>query len=141
MDAGLAKLVEVIASGLGSVIATTGGLLPWWRRKLNQVEAEKIKLLGAAQLEVDVARERALAALQQEQAAPTALFSEPVDPELLAERARFRVQEQELRRQRNLESISLQAALMLPESVSDEPVASDWVARFFGNAQDVSTPE
>ena len=135
---GLAKLLEVILVGVGSI----GGVMPWWRRQLARAEAEKVKLLGAAQIEVDVARERALAEFRQEQVGPTVLLTAPVDLDLLVERAHSRVQEQERRRQCNLEAIGFGAALLLPPgSVSDEPVDADWIARFFGSAQDVSAPE
>lgn len=53
-------------------------------------------------------------------------------------RAAKRIATQELRRQRNIESIVNKTVLVLPEDVSDEPVDQDWTSRFFSECQDVS---
>jgi Protein of unknown function (DUF2806) len=55
-------------------------------------------------------------------------------------RATARVHKREVRRQRNLESITRQAleALPPPEQISEEPVSEDWTTRFFQESQDVS---
>src|SRR5262249_23117507 len=52
------------------------------------------------------------------------------------ERACQRLAKLELRRQRNIESITAKTAKELPEKVSDEPVDQDWVASFFDCCQD-----
>lgn len=126
------KLFGVIKSGLGAVF-------PWLSRRLAEAEATRVKLLGAAQIQVEVERERSLHELRRELAAGTDLTDDR-DFELLAERARFRVQDQERKRQRNLEQIVYEAVLLLPEVVSEDPVDADFVARFFTEAQDVSSP-
>lgn len=59
----------------------------------------------------------------------------------VAQRAGERIAFQELRRQRNIESIVQQAAAQLPATVSKEQVDDDWVAQFFNHAQDVSDEE
>lgn len=55
-------------------------------------------------------------------------------------RAAERVSKQELRRQRNLESITKKAFEALPSSdqLSDSPVDQDWIARFFKECEDIS---
>lgn len=53
-------------------------------------------------------------------------------------RAAQRLLEVEARRQINIEAIIEQAKLQLPAEVSQEPVARDWAARFFREAQDIS---
>jgi uncharacterized protein DUF2806 len=54
-------------------------------------------------------------------------------------RATARVHKREVRRQRNLESITRQAleALPPPEQISEEPISEDWTTRFFQESQDV----
>ena len=53
-----------------------------------------------------------------------------------------RIQFQEEKRQRNIISVVHQAAEELGDKdVPDEPTDHDWAARFFGDVQDVSSPE
>ena len=59
----------------------------------------------------------------------------------LLKRAAHRLAIQEVRRQKNLESIISQAIESLPGTVSKEPVDSDWVSRFFEECKDVSNEE
>lgn len=56
-------------------------------------------------------------------------------------RAAERLANNELRRQKNIESIVVQAVEALPDQVSDEPVDEDWVAQFFSYSQDVSNKQ
>jgi len=53
------------------------------------------------------------------------------------ERAQHRLIYREALRQENIERIASQAALELPNSVSEEPLDDDWVMQFFGCAEDV----
>lgn len=55
----------------------------------------------------------------------------------IEQRCKSRVKHVELLRQENLEKIVIQAALEMPNTVSDEPVADDWIRHFFNYAQDV----
>jgi uncharacterized repeat protein (TIGR03899 family) len=61
--------------------------------------------------------------------------------EELARRASERIQNRELRRQQNIESIVATALEQLPSSVSNEPVDDDWVSQFFEQCQDVGNTE
>lgn len=56
-------------------------------------------------------------------------------------RAAERLANNESRRQKNIESIVVQAVEALPDQVSDEPVDEDWVAQFFSYSQDVSNKQ
>jgi len=59
----------------------------------------------------------------------------------LLKRAAHRLAIQEVRRQKNIESIIDKAVKSLPETVSNEPVDPDWVSRFFDECKDVSNEE
>jgi hypothetical protein len=56
-------------------------------------------------------------------------------------RANIRIENQKLRRQKNLEAIVAETARQLPNAVSEEPVDEDWVFQFFNYSQDVSNEE
>lgn len=56
-------------------------------------------------------------------------------------RTSVRINNQELRRQKNRESIVSKAAGLLPEKVSREKVDEDWVVQFFDYSQDVGNEE
>lgn len=56
----------------------------------------------------------------------------------IQERARQRVESQEIKRQTNLESIVAKAAMALPDSVSNDSVDEDWIQQYVSHAQDVS---
>lgn len=56
-------------------------------------------------------------------------------------RAAKRLRDKEVRRQKNIESITEKAIKALPPSVSSEPVDEDWVYDFFERAQDVSNEQ
>lgn len=59
----------------------------------------------------------------------------------LADRASQRLAERDLRRQANVEAIIGKAAHELPETVSEEPVDTDWMAQFFDQCQDFSNEQ
>jgi uncharacterized repeat protein (TIGR03899 family) len=61
--------------------------------------------------------------------------------QVLLKRAAHRLALQEVRRQKNIESIINQAVKSLPESVSSEPVYPDWISRFFDECKDVSNED
>ena len=56
-------------------------------------------------------------------------------------RAGERLLRREIRRQRNIESIVETAKQSLPDSVSDDPVAEDWIYDFFEQCHDVSNEQ
>jgi hypothetical protein len=73
------------------------------------------------------------------------LIKAKADAELQEIRMRMneRLEKQEVRRQRNIESIATKAAHALPppdreQEVSDKPVNEDWTTRFFQECQDIS---
>ena len=59
----------------------------------------------------------------------------------IMERAGRRIANSERRHQRNIESIVQKSSEALPNSVSEEPVSHDWIARFFEASQDVGDEE
>jgi hypothetical protein len=56
-------------------------------------------------------------------------------------RAAQRLLDVEERRQRNIDAITGEAAAILPEHVSSDPVDVDWAARFFDECQDVGNEQ
>src|SRR5262249_24470984 len=56
----------------------------------------------------------------------------------VAQRARRRIEWQEMRRQENIEGITKLALKYLPDNVESEPVDPDWTVRFFQSCADVS---
>lgn len=59
----------------------------------------------------------------------------------LVKRTKERLFNQEINRQKNLEEITEKSINFLPETVSAEPLDSDWRTRFFNKAQDISESE
>jgi hypothetical protein len=59
----------------------------------------------------------------------------------IVRRAAARVDNKELRRQRNIEAIVAEAQHHLPESVNDEKVDQDRMVQFFEHSQDVGNNE
>src|SRR5947208_71749 len=59
----------------------------------------------------------------------------------IAQRASERINNRELRRQKNIESIVTQAQEELPETVDKHPVNEDWITQFFNLSQDVGDSE
>lgn len=56
-------------------------------------------------------------------------------------RASERLQDKELRRQTNIESITKKALDSLPSSVSDDPIDQDWIYQFFEHCQDIGNDQ
>jgi len=80
-----------------------------------------LKRMAHAQAECSLIETRALIAKEQ-----------------LKERASERIINTEIKRQRNIDSISEKAFSELPDSVSDIPPDEDWMQEFFNLSQDVS---
>jgi uncharacterized repeat protein (TIGR03899 family) len=59
----------------------------------------------------------------------------------IAQRASDRVNNREMRRQRNIEAVVEGAKQHLPKSVNNEKVDEDWIAQFFENCQDVGNEQ
>lgn len=126
----LTKLIDVVASGIGAVFR------PWLMVREAKAEREQRRILEE---NGDPVQPLSLAP-----PADNATAIERATPpwiESLQQRVQARVDHQEEKRQRNIESIVFQSVRELPEHVSDEPVDPDWTARFVSAAQDVSTTE
>jgi uncharacterized repeat protein (TIGR03899 family) len=133
----LAKLVEVVASGVGRVsrsffIKRDADAKAYEIRKLAEALNESTKLLGDATYTKD-----GLTLTTPRQ--PEVLSASPQ----LEERALTRATYQEAKKQINIESITQHAAEELrdKETVSDEKVDEDWVSRFFSIAESISSEE
>ncbi|HEX3760001.1 MAG TPA: DUF2806 domain-containing protein [Kofleriaceae bacterium] len=144
---GMDKLIEVVAQGIGALAK------PWMIRRVAKAQADRLKILANAEIEI-------VGQLQLPATTDTS-GSQPSPPPLMLEarqqssslltdaaevfekRMEQRIMLREARRQQNLESIALGAAHEIAsiDEVSSDPIDDDWVARFFMNAQDVSTPE
>jgi len=113
----LEKLVEVISSGIGTLYR------PRSIRKDAEAEAYKIEL-------IERAKSRAIAENKE------------LDAET-ADKIQDRIFQKEIRRQRNIDTVSHIAAnqLKIEETVSSEPVDVDWATRLFNIVEDVSNEE
>lgn len=87
---------------------------------------EPTKLKRMARAEVEIAKIKAEGEFELQQ---------------LIERTSERVDAKELRRQKNIESITKEAIALLPEKVSTEKVDEDWTISFFENCQDISNEQ
>jgi hypothetical protein len=147
MTDALVKLVEVVLSGFGAVRL----LEPWNKRRLAHATAEEMRVLARA--EIDVAKIRLEGEMELRQLATRLLpaggsdATSPVEAEaepipLLPTRVRERLEYQEAKRQLNVEQVALLASNELRgQEASTDPVDEDWVARFFGAVQDVSSEQ
>ena len=127
----LDKLLDVLASGVGAVGAP---ILARWTARAK-ADALRIEAQGTADTMRLIADAQA-DAREKFDSAPVMLQGEVnVNSEIQA-----RLSFQEEKRQRNIESIVRGTAEELGEKeVQDYEVDHDWVARFFANAQDVSS--
>jgi len=109
----LEKLIEVVSNGIGTLYR------PRKIRKEADAQAYAIKVLENA---------KAIAGLD----------ARLIDAET-TERIGQRLVAQEIRRQKNIDSVVEAASVeMKGKEVSEEPVGGDWATRFFGYVQDVS---
>ena len=122
----VAKLVNTVGKQLGLYLDAGNT-----RRK---VKKEASAAVIEAKSEAEVA---AIEAKSEGEVAVIKLQNRLVIQEL-EDRANERVKSRELQRQENLESMTAQAAQLMPEDVSEQPVEPDWVAEFLNNSQDVS---
>ena len=130
LSAPLTKLVDVLSSGFGTIYRPTG------IRREASAQSEATLMIGAAQLEVDVNRARALAEVD----ASNKLVLNDASVRI-EQRVQARLDYREKHKQNNLEAIANSAALHLPEEVSTTAVDEDWKARFFNIAEDVSSDQ
>lgn len=126
----LTKLIEVLSSGMGAIYRPIG------IRREAAAHADANRLLGTAQLEVDVTRAHAIAVSDASNMHVLAEANVRIE-----ERAQARHEYREVRRQGNLEAIAEAAVSHLPEQVSSTAVDEDWKTRFFNIAEDVSNTD
>lgn len=121
------KILDVVASGLGVL----------YRPRAIRAEAEarayEIRVLGKAQMDV----EKAKSSHELTAAINTKIAMADAEQQL-AERARDRLIQAELGRQRNLEAIVQLALDAPPVVVAEEPVDPDWARTLFRLGQEVS---
>ena len=132
-ESGLSKLIDVVASGIGSV---AGPMLASWRatkeNEANLIAAEgKAKvLLIQAQAQADARR------LLDDANLPSRMEIE------LADGVKQRIEYQEHKRQANIGAVVGEAALHLEHlTVPAVEPDHDWAARFFNEVQDISSDE
>ncbi len=129
----LEKLLEVVKSGIGSIAGPA--LAPWTARK--ESEAKVIQAEGKAKV-LNIEAQAQVKARNLLMSDTDALNGEIE----LSQGIRQRIEFQERKRQENIESIVHQAALELEDlRVPVTKTDHDWTARFFREAQDVSSEE
>ena len=127
------KLLDYTACGIGSV---AGPMLKYWKAQ----QESKAKLI-TANAEADSLRITAKAQSEARNILITQGLS--ITGELnITDTIEQRIQFQEEKRQRNIESVVTQAALQLGDKVVENSETDlDWTARFFNDVQDVSSEE
>ena len=127
------KLLDYTASGVGSV---AGAMLAPVKAHLEATakritahgKADSLRIIASAQSD---ARSTLIS--------PDYIIEGEID---IAQKINQRIQFQEEKRQRNIESVVRQAATELGDKeVPDNETDHDWTARFFGEVQDVSSEE
>ena len=138
------KLVEVTASGIGSVAGPM--LAPWKagreaRAQLitTRAEVEKQQILAEGRASTTQIITKALSEAKSHLVPDDASVEGDL---ILGELVSQRIQFQEEKRQANIGAVVRQAAVELGDlEVQDYRIDHDWTARFFGDVQDVSTEE
>ena len=140
----LDKLADYVASGVGSIAGSM--LAPWGARR--RADAARIAAQGEADVQAILAsgQVRSISAITTAQAdarrqlgtADFAAESHLTTDSRIEQRLSF----QETKRQENIESIVHKAAASLPAGeIPDHEPDHDWTARFFNEAQDVSSED
>ena len=140
----LEKLIDYVASGIGSV---AGSMLAPWQAS-REAQAKQISAKGEAEKQEIKAKGESNAlqiiataqadAIQTLKSPDTAIQGEFTIAETVEQRINF----QEEKRQRNIESVvNLAAAELEGKKVPDHEPDHDLVARFFSDVQDVSSEE
>ena len=137
----LEKLIDVIAAGIGSIAGPL--IAPWAAGRHTKAAITAAK--GEAEVREILATSEAntmqITAQAQSEARRYLETTEASSvPALTAEHVSEALQFQQERRLRNIEAIATAAATELgDETVMDETPDPDWIARFFGEAQEVSS--
>ncbi len=138
------KLLDLTASGIGAI---AGPMLAPWRAG-REAEAKRIAARGEADVLAILAEGQAgaLPTIAEAQATARRQLAAPgvtIEGELaIAGAVEQRVRFQEEKRLRNIATIVGQAAAQVPDDeVQDDEPDHDWTARFFNEAQDVSSED
>lgn len=137
------KLIDVVAAGVGSI---AGPLIAPWaagRHARAAINAAKGEAEVREILAVSEANTMQITAQAQSEVRRYLETSEPSSmPVLTTEQVSEALQFQQQRRLRNVEAIATAAAAELgDETVTEDTLDSDWIASFFGEAQEVSSAE
>lgn len=141
--AALDKLIDVVAAGIGSI---AGPLIAPWaagRRAKAAIitakgEAEVQGILSASEANTMQVTARAQSEVRRYLETTEVSAMPALTPENISEALQF----QQERRLRNIKAIATAAAAELgDETVTEENPDPDWIARFFGEAQEVSSAE
>lgn len=124
---GTDKLLDVVSRGIGVLYR------PRSMRAEADARAYETRVLGAASLDV----EKAKAALELSMAIQSKHAMSEADAQL-ATRARDRLVQTEIQRQRNVEAIVQMALEAPPADASEEAVDDDWTRTLFRFGQEVS---
>lgn len=128
----LTKLLDAVVSGIGAVSAITVG------KKLALAKGEILRIEAQAEADTRAIKEGTKIIDQNGNLIDTPAINPQENS--IASSAISRLQYQETKRQRNIESIFRKAAEYKNEfkEISDESVDEDWIAKFFQASQDVS---
>jgi uncharacterized repeat protein (TIGR03899 family) len=134
----LTKLVEVIASAVGNIsrpflLKRNADAKAYEIKRIAEALNDSKKLLGTVEYNNEGLSIASAGDI------PQVLQSEKTIEDRALDRAAF----QEVKKQRNIEQISRNAAeeLIEKEVVSDEKVDEDWISRFFSIAENISSDE
>lgn len=126
----MTKLIEVVSAAVGTLYR------PRCIRSEADAKAYEIRVLERAKFEAEIeGRDGHLTATQNR------ISSIAREHPELADRARLRLLNREIEGQINVEEIAEQAALILPPTVSSEPIGTDWRRKFFQKAENVCEPD
>ena len=129
----LEKLLDIVASGIGSVAGPM--LAPWTARR----EGDAKRIGASADADVLLIHAEAQANARELLVPPHGMSGGELS---ITDRVEQRILFQEKKRQRNIESVVRTAAAQLGDkTVNGEEPDHDWTARFFNSVQDVSSEE
>jgi hypothetical protein len=131
----LTRLLEVVASGIGAVSR------PWMIRRLASADADASVIKARAEQEIQLLLGAAPAESSGEPVDQLRLGPAPESKAELRQRTLARLEQQELKRQANIEIVFARAANEDGPAPPPESPDPDWVARFFGAVQDISSSE
>lgn len=135
----LTRLIEVISEGVGAVSRS------YLAKQNSEAKAHEIRVISAALK--DVAEQHHLPVVYK--AGAIEVWQKPEDRTLAfdslpaEERSALRLDYQERKLQKNIESITSAAAAELSkvDDIADEKPDEDWITRFFSSAKDISSEQ